>query len=141
MPLSRIEIEQLGSDRWVAEVEAGGTTARRKRVLGASFDQIVAAVVEAHGELTAPPAPKAATTDGLLVMRVPTGTKGGNVLAALGMPASFDDVKARETADDDAEPAGLDALREEAAALGVEVDGRWGERRLRHEIQTRRERS
>ena len=32
----------------------------------------------------------------------------------------------------------LDGLRKEAEALGVDVDGRWGEKRLRAEIQKAR---
>ena len=59
MPTSRIEIEQLGPGRWVAEVEAGGTSAVRRHVTAPNFDEIVLAVVEAHAELTAPPAVKA----------------------------------------------------------------------------------
>lgn len=33
------------------------------------------------------------------------------------------------------EPVDLDGLRQEAEMLGIEVDGRWGEKRLRAEIQ------
>lgn len=36
--------------------------------------------------------------------------------------------------DPDPEPDHLDDLRNDARALGVHVDGRWGEARLRHEI-------
>lgn len=37
-------------------------------------------------------------------------------------------------ASDDEEQADLDELRAEAESLGIKVDGRWGEQRLRDEI-------
>lgn len=130
MPLSRIEIEQLGPDRWVAEVEAGGTSARRQRVTGTSFDDIMSGVIDAHAALTAPPAAKDA---------MPAKTaREAEAVESDRIAADVDDIKAREASDDDAEPVSLDALREEAAALGIDVDGRWGERRLRHEIELAR---
>jgi hypothetical protein len=51
MPLARIEIEQTGHDRWVAEVEAGGITARAARVQAATFEGILAAVARTYLEL------------------------------------------------------------------------------------------
>lgn len=40
--------------------------------------------------------------------------------------------EAQETPE--SQPDSLDTLRSEAESLGVEVDGRWGEKRLRAEI-------
>lgn len=47
---------------------------------------------------------------------------------------SIDEVEAADKAEIDS----LEALRAEAEALGVEVDRRWGERRLREVIEAKR---
>ena len=58
MPLARVEIEQIESHRWVAEVEIGGFMAKRRRVTATDWDSIMAAVVETHDALMAERAPK-----------------------------------------------------------------------------------
>ena len=54
MPLARIEIEQAGANRWVAEVEAGGMPGgppfRRYSLTAQTFPGIVEAVAEAYFE-------------------------------------------------------------------------------------------
>lgn len=50
MPLSNIRIEQTARDRWVAEVEVGGTTARRRRVACATFDDVVSELIATYRE-------------------------------------------------------------------------------------------
>lgn len=41
MPLSRIEIEQVDYNRWVAEVEVGGLMAKRFNASGTTFPEII----------------------------------------------------------------------------------------------------
>lgn len=53
------------------------------------------------------------------------------VLTALGRARPAQEAAPR---DDDAGDGGMDALRAEAEAAGVDVDKRWGEKRLRTEI-------
>lgn len=50
MPLSNIRIEQTARDRWVAEVEVGGTAARRRRITCATFDDVVSEMIAAYRE-------------------------------------------------------------------------------------------
>lgn len=132
MPLTRIEVEEVGPGRWNGWVEGGGSSARRKQITGTNFDDTISAVIEAHTELYPPPAPaqaaepvRAATLAAPLEeprQRTPTASeRAAAESAALG-------------AEVDALPA-LNALREEAEALGIDVDGRWGEQRLREEIE------
>jgi len=52
MPLSRIEIVQTAIDRWVAEVEVGGSIARRTIVRGSSFEEVLISVEDAYRALT-----------------------------------------------------------------------------------------
>lgn len=122
MPLTRIEIEEIGPGRWVAEVEGGGTSAVRRSVRAVSFDAIILAVVDTHAALTAPPAQKAAPAAAAEPLRGQTASER----VAMENTALVAEVAAL--------PA-LDALRDRAAALGVDVDGRWREPRLREEME------
>lgn len=81
MPLSRIEIEQIESARWVAEVEAGGTPggppfkrydARPDNggLSGASFEDIMAKVTAVMYR-ACPPQGGVVTRDTLVEIRVP----------------------------------------------------------------------
>lgn len=57
--------------------------------------------------------------------------KSGDI-SVVGAGAENDD--AGEDESDNQDGADLEDLRSEAEALGIEVDGRWGEKRLRTEI-------
>lgn len=46
MPLARVEIEQLRSDRWHVEFEGAGSSARRAHFNAASFDEAIAWLIE-----------------------------------------------------------------------------------------------
>ena len=122
MPLSRIEIEQLGPGRWVAEVEAGGTSAVRRHVTALNFDEIVLAVVEAHAELTAPPAVKAPPVQEragpweMVEVNLPSHEELREVIDA--SEREEDELPSRE------------ALLAEADRLGINVDRRLGAARL-----------
>ena len=48
MPLTRIEVEQLGADRWVAEVELAASAVRRVPLRARSFDGIVTQIISAY---------------------------------------------------------------------------------------------
>jgi hypothetical protein len=156
MPLSRIEIEEIGPGRWVAEVEAGGTSAVRRNVRATSFDDVMMAVVEAHAELTAPPAVKvprppaedlmahkAEETAGYVAaVRAPAGaaTPSPPVLSVREMDGLQSERIVREVeAQQKAENAvyempSREELLAEADRLGVDVDRRWGATRLQEAI-------
>ena len=57
MPLTRIEMEQVERDRWVATCEIGGLggSARRVTVRGQSFEEIMTAVNDAWCAFTPKP--------------------------------------------------------------------------------------
>ncbi len=121
MPLSRIEIEQIGPGRWVAEVEAGGTSARRKHVSGENFDDVLLAVVEAHAELTAPPAPPK-------VMSVRETEVAQSERIA-------EEVEAQQKGERAVyELRSREELLAEVDRLGIDVDRRWGAARLQEAI-------
>jgi hypothetical protein len=142
MPLTRVEIEEIGPGKWVAEVEGGGTSAVRRNVRGSSFDEIILAVVDAHNELVPAPKAKPAAAGAMVVGSVPTGTMGADVLDAIesGKPLPTT-ASARAAAESEALQREVDALpalnelRDQAQALGIEVDLRWRERRLMDEIE------
>lgn len=104
MPFARFEIEQIESQRWHAEIEAGGLPGgpnfRRVVVNGGSYEEIVAKVTTAYEALLPQP-------------------------------------------DEPETPAEDSNTREELLAYaeeqGIDVDGRWGERRLRAVIAAREE--
>lgn len=48
MPLTRIEVEQLSGTRWVAEVEIGGISARRRHIVGQDFDDVMTQIYETY---------------------------------------------------------------------------------------------
>jgi hypothetical protein len=50
MPLGRIEIEEVGAGRWIAEVEAGGTAARRDVVRAETIEGIIDAAYARYRE-------------------------------------------------------------------------------------------
>ena len=136
MPLSRIEIEQIGPGRWVAEVEAGGSSAVRRHVAAPSFDEMVLAVVEAHAELTAPPAVKAPVP----LVRELEAAQSERIQREVDAQAEAERAVYEPTPL--LVPHGaqvVDVSREdllaEAANLGVDVDRRWGDTRLRVEIE------
>jgi hypothetical protein len=52
MPHTKIEIEEIEKDRWVAEVEVGGLQARRQRLTARSDVEILLAVAEALHQMT-----------------------------------------------------------------------------------------
>ncbi len=124
MPLSRIEIEQIGPGRWVAEVEAGGTSAVRRRVTAPNFDDVMLAVVEAHAELTAPPAPK------VLSVRETEAAQSERIAEEVVAYQAAE----RERHGDVEELPSRGELLAEADRLGVEVDRRWGAARLQEAI-------
>ncbi len=158
MPLSRIEIEQIGPGRWVAEVEAGGTSARRRQVSASNFDDVMLAVAEAHAELTAPPAPAKAVEeqrprltqhgpDGDKPLSADYGTPDDPRLKVLSVRETeaaqseciAGEVKEyqkaeRERHGDVEELPSRGELLMEADRLGVEVDRRWGAARLQEAI-------
>lgn len=102
----RVEIhEQPERRRFWAEVEVGGMIARRREVTSPMEDGI----------------------DGILA--VVRATYGEMVPQQKRPPPPPLPAEAAITENDP-----LDALRAEAEALGVRVDGRWGEARLREEI-------
>ena len=157
MPLSRVEFEEVGPKRWVGHVEGGGTSARDKHVSGASFDEIILAVVEAHAELTAPPAPaKAVEAQRGITQHGPDGDKP--LPADYGTP---DDPRLKVLSVRETEAAQSERIAEEVVAyqaaererhgdveelpsrgellaeaerLGVEIDRRWGAARLQEAI-------
>jgi len=49
MPLNRIEMEEVGPKRWVAEVERGGMTATRVTLRGESVAEVLAKVIALYG--------------------------------------------------------------------------------------------
>ncbi len=140
MPLGRIEIEEIGPGRWVAEIEAGGSSAVRRSVRATSFDDIILAVVEAHAALTAPPAPPKVVTPATLEHMIAAPVRGVDIAspAVREAYATTSERAAAESAALAQEVAALpalNALRERAAELGIDVDGRWREPRLRAEIE------
>jgi ribosomal protein L13E len=127
MPLTRVEIEQIGPGKWVAEVEGGGgASAVRRNVVGSSFDEIILAVVEAHAAVTpAPKPPAAAAPSNEHARPVPRGP------TATERAAAESEALGHEV---DELPA-LNELRDQAQELGIDVDLRWRERRLMDEIE------
>lgn len=115
-----IEIqEQPERSRFRAEVEVGGMVARRREVLFPRTDDLRGDIRGMFGQI-------AAALDEMLpapVVREPEPPAVEHWAAAdepTEWPAPGDDDKA--------------ALVERAKALGIDVDGRWGEARLRQEI-------
>lgn len=106
MPLSRIEIEQLAHDRWHAEVEVGGLSARRENVNGRSFDEVMEQIIDVYARFTAPPSKPA-------------------------VPVPQQEPQAVPEPQDDADRVDL---QNRAMALGISVDRRWGMARLREEV-------
>jgi hypothetical protein len=128
MPLTRVEIEQIGPGKWVAEVEGGGgSSAVRRNVVGASFDEIILAVVEAHAYLTPPPVKQIPP---LPAPQAAVASPAGGTASARALAES--EALRHEV---DALPA-LNDLRDQAQDLGIDVDLRWRERRLMDEIET-----
>lgn len=165
MPSAYITLEYVTS-KWVCEVEAQDAhlASRRQTVVADTIEEAIDQVYAAYRKVVpgdvakvlpvpdVPLEPVTMPTTGLKIVRredrnrsqrdavvlgtVPTGTLGQDVAAALKpveSEPSIDEVEA----EDRAEIAGLEALRAEAAGLGIEVDGRWGERRLRRAIEAR----
>ena len=126
MPLSRIEIEQIGPGRWVAEVEAGGTSARRRQVKAENFDDVMLAVVEAHAELMAPPAVKAP----VLSVRETEAAQSERIAEEV---VAYQEGERERHGDVDEMPSRGDLLME-ADRLGVKVDRRWGAASLQEAI-------
>lgn len=140
----RIEIqEQPERKRFWAEVEMGGMVARRKEVTSPKEDGlsgILSVVYAAAAEMdprimtVAPehqPASQAVTLDnpnilggGLDALR----TEAGAEVEAGDYHALANEKTKREY------HAFMDAMRAEAESLGVRVDRRWGEARLREKI-------
>lgn len=117
MPLTRISIEQIQSDRWLAEVEAGGaSSARREQFSERDFDALMRRVTETHDRLTG----RHREAAGRRIAEVEAG--GGAPLAEA--PLSFEAIRVDERAE----------LIAEADRLGVKVDRRWRDERLRTEI-------
>ena len=52
MPLARIEIEQIGHDRWIARLETGSLTSRQAAYTGPTLDFVTAAAVVGYYELS-----------------------------------------------------------------------------------------
>lgn len=104
MPI-RVEIhEQPERKRFWAEVEVGGMIARRREVVSPQEDGLAGMLAVVQ-----------AAVDEMIPKPKPT---------PIAEPAEPEGI-----VDSD-----LDALRADAEALGVRVDGRWGEARLRQEI-------
>lgn len=125
MPLARIEIEQLAHDRWHVEFEGVGISANRKLFNGTSFDDVMAWLIEEYSaRAPAPAIPKVgdAPLEPQPAIPRPIGKIGAS--------------EARDEADEAAKRKA--ALVADARAAGVDVDLRWGEERLRREIDERR---
>lgn len=125
----RIEIqEQPERNRFFSEVEVGGMIARRKLVstertkdLLVDFDTHCEAIRDALREMVP-------GLGGVVTAERPA-------LASLPPAPEVAAPRARVAQEPrDAAPVDLDALRAEAEAAGIDVDGRWGETRLRVEI-------
>jgi hypothetical protein len=125
LPLARLEIEQLEGNRWVAVVEAGGFRGQRnfehKRLHATSYEGIMSAVSEFFYRQVPPVAPKAPEPE-------PEPTPLQEAMSQAKAEAR-DDPREAEPHDDERA-----ALREEAEALGIEYDRRWGAKRLHAEI-------
>lgn len=119
MPLARIEIEQHEGHRWHAEVEAGGLPGgpnfRRVEVNAQSYEEIQAAVTEAYRSLIPPPPQQPE----IFAESAETHARHAAIMA---------DVAGEPT---------RAALLAKAEVLGIEVDRRWGETRLREAIAAR----
>ncbi len=124
MPLSRIQIEQIGPSRWHAEVEAGNApnNVRRRGLDAPSFDDVLLAVVEAHADMTAPPAVKVPVLSVLELEAAQSERIAAEVEAAKVAERAVYGESTREE------------LLAEASRLGVEVDGRWGMVRIQEAI-------
>lgn len=154
MPSAMITLENV-NNRWVCSVEAQDArlAVRRENIVAESFDEAILAVVESYRRRVPEDAkPKVVKADvPLEPVALPEG--GFKVVsrrdrnrsqreAAEGMgepqdPDADEPSLADIEAEDAAELASIEALRAEAAGLGIEVDGRWGERRLRQEIEAK----
>lgn len=127
MPLARIEIEQLESRRWHAEIEAGGLPGgpnlKRVAVNGDSYEAIIDAVTAAYqAQMPMPPPAPRVAAGARLALSVPDEDQ----------PDDHDLVRG----DIDSGPPASEwnRLHAEAVALGINPDGRWGAARLRREI-------
>jgi hypothetical protein len=136
MPLARLNIEQIEGNRWVAEAEAGGFAGmpnfRHVRLHATSYEGIMAEVSEFYYRQVPPAIPKA--------VRV---TEAGEVVEDAPEPTALDEARSREDAEGEGVPADEDAdprddernaLRREAEGLGIDIDLRWGVKRLQDEI-------
>lgn len=121
MPLARFEVEQLEGNRWVAEVEAGGFAGmpnfRHVRLNATSFEAMMAAVNEFYCTQTTPKP------------------------LAEPEPTPLQEAMSQQDAESEEDPGPRDPhdnerilLRREADALGVDIDLRWGAKRLKAEI-------
>lgn len=118
MPLARLEIEQIEGNRWVAEVEAGGFVGQRnfehRRLHATSYADIMAKVAEFYYRQVPPAMPEPEATS-----------------------AHDQDEDAQTEEDPDPrDPRDNERieLRREAEALGIDIDLRWGAKRLQDEI-------
>ena len=116
----RIEIhEQPERKRFWAEVEVGGMIARRREVVNprdAGLAAMLSVVQATVDEMIPRPNPDFSVPP----TSIADAFAKGDAMAAAGLLPPDDAPRA--------------ALRAEAEALGIEVDGRWGETRLRVEI-------
>jgi hypothetical protein len=142
----RIEIqEQPERRRFFAEVEVGGMVARRQLVTTERVGGDILADVDAHmaaiREALVAMLPKPKVAQELPIIARGGPGLDGSVSYNPEWPAPTDDLgnppkrRGRPPGSKNRSDA-LDALRSEAEATGVRVDGSWGEARLRQEIET-----
>lgn len=113
MPLSRIEIEELGEDWWVADVEVGGLVCKRDVLRVRGFEALLAALYARYRDFKPDPSGvRALVFEDELPVRV-VGAQADLAEAAL---------------------PDIEDLRRQARELGIVVDLRWRERTLQAEI-------
>lgn len=118
MALCRIDVQELAADRWVAEMEAGAYARRKRLVLrGRNFDEMMAAIVAAYGELTSVPEHVA---DAAKREAAPEQSAPVDDGAEASGPGRFERVTEEQMT--------------EAASLGVAMDRRWSRARAQEAI-------